>query len=149
MVHRSASFLLIALAALGCTAPSAPSYFSAEFELTDVDGQHLPVSSTASSPTIPLTLVSGHMSLDESGGAYISEDRIDAQSRYSLRTPYLFRIKGTDIRFDYATPPCPVGSPCPGPPTGTILDNGLHVQVVFPPTAPFQVYTFRVVQRAN
>lgn len=148
-LHRSASFLLFTIAILGCTAPSAPSYFSAEFVLTDVDGQHLPVNSTSSSRTLPLTIVAGHMALDESGGAYISEDRIDGQSRYSLTTPYSFRVKGTSIRFDYADPPCPLGEPCPAPPTGTILDNGLDVQIVFPPTSAFQVYTFRVVPRIN
>ena len=149
MLHRSASFLLVMLATFGCTAPSAPTYFSAEFVLTDVDGHSLPANSTSSSRALPVTLIAGYMSMDESGTAYLHEDRTDGQSRYSLDTPYFFTVKGTDIRFDYAIPPCTYGSPCPDPPTGTILDSGLHVQLVFPPTYAFQVYTFRVVPRVN
>jgi len=55
---------------------------------------------------------------------------------------YKYTIKGTTITFVPATP-CPIDVICAAPPTGEILDNGLRVQVVFPPGYVFQVYNFR------
>src|SRR5947207_15727152 len=70
--------LLVALAAIACTDPSAPASISAHFILTDVDGQHLPAVSAPSVGTPGQTIVSATLSLDQADGAILSEDRIDA-----------------------------------------------------------------------
>ncbi len=138
--------LLLAATTVACTAPSAPSFVTAEFVLTDVDGRTLPTGSPPGTGTPGPTIVSGYMAMDQGGGALISEDRIDpAGTRYNLTTPYTYTIKGTHIQFAF------VGSCfiaiCPTPPTGEILDNGIHVHVVFSPAYTFHVYNFRTVPR--
>jgi len=140
-----AVFLLLVLATVGCTAPSAPSYISAEFVLADVDGHPLPTGSPPSVGRPGPSIVSGSMALDQGGGAYISENRMDSNGTpYTVQNVYNYGIKYTHIKFEI---PCPPGIICPAGPTGEILDNGLRVQVVFPPNYPFTIYNFRTVPR--
>jgi hypothetical protein len=90
------------------------------------------------------TLVSGNMSLDQGGGAVISEDWIDAGGTHFNRTfVYIYTIKNSKIIFDY-TMPCGINANCVPLPTGQILDNGLHVQIVYSPGYAFQIYNYRV-----
>ena len=136
------ALLLIAFTIVGCTSPSEPGSVSAHFELTDVDGHALPAVSAPSVGTPGQTLVSATLSLDQAGGAILSEDRIDPGGTHFTNTlSYTYTIKGTRITFEET---CPDTAICAGPPTGMILDNGLHLQVVFPPGYWFQVYNFRV-----
>jgi len=135
--------LLVALATLACTDPSAPGAISAHFILTDVDGHQLPAVSPPSVGTPGQTIVSATLSLDQAGGAVLSEDRKDSGGAFFTNAlSYKYTIKGTTITFVPATP-CPIDVICAAPPTGEILDNGLRVQVVFPPGYVFQVYNFR------
>jgi len=138
-------FLLLALAVVACTDPSAPGAISARFELTDVDGQILPATSAPGIGTPGSTIVSGTMSLDLAGGAFISEDRIDSGgTQHTVSSNYLYTIKGSTIEFDYPQP-CPSTALCPRLPTGQVLNNGLGVEVDFGIPSPFQVYTFRTL----
>ena len=85
------------------------------------------------------------MSLDQEGGAIISEDRKDSNGTISTVTStYTYIIKGSQIEF-HLTPPCPINANCVAPPTGEIVDGGLRVRVVFPPGYPFQIYNFRTL----
>jgi hypothetical protein len=132
--------LLVAVAIISCTGPSEPSSISAHLILTDVDGHALP----AVTGTPGQTLVSGTMSLDQAGGAITSEDWVDSGGmHYVLTTGYTYTIRNSGITFDYARP-CAPSTPCPPPPTGRILDNGLHVQVLYSPDYAFQIYNYRV-----
>ena len=132
--------LLVAVATISCTGPSEPSSISAHLILTDVDGRALPA--TTGMPG--QTLVSGNMSLDEAGGAVISEDWTDAGGTHFPRTfVYIYSIKNSNITFDYPVP-CGPNANCAPPPTGRVLDNGLHVQVVYSPGFAFQTYNYRV-----
>lgn len=94
-------------------------------------------------------LVAGYMSLDQSGGGYIAETRVDSQNNhYSVATPYLYGVSGSHIKFDYANP-CALGTPCPAPPSGEIINEGLQVTVTFPESSILKVYTFRTVPRTE
>jgi hypothetical protein len=147
MFRRATAALLIAIGATGCTAPSAPSYFTADFILIDVDGLGLPVTGPDVHGMPGSRLIAGSMSLDEAGTGYIFEERVDAQNNhFSVATPYLYGVSGPNIKFDYAIP-CPYGVVCPEPPSGEIINEGLQVRVTFPPTSNFKVYTFRTVPR--
>ena len=137
--------LLLAIATTACTDPSAPSAISARFELTDVDGHGLPASSSPSGGAPGPTIIAGTMSLDQEGGAIISEDRKDSNGTiFTVTSTYKYVIKGSKIEFTMA-PPCPIDAICTGPPTGEILDGGIRVRVVFPPGYPFQIYNFRTL----
>jgi hypothetical protein len=86
------------------------------------------------------------MSLDQHGGALISEDRISPSgTRFTVTTPYTYTISGAVITFAFVGQ-CMIET-CSPPPTGAILDNGIHVQVVFPPESQFRVYNFRTLVR--
>jgi hypothetical protein len=138
-LHCQKAALLVAVATIACTDPSEPSAISAHFVLTDVDGRALP----ATAGTTGQTLVSGTLSLDQAGGAIISEDRIDSDGvQHSFQAGYTYTIKNSTITFEYVS--CPINANCAPPPTGQILDNGLHVQVSYPPVYLFQVYNYRV-----
>src|SRR5919204_5767051 len=107
MSFRTVAGLLLSVAVgISCTAPSAPSYVTAEFVLTDVDGHGLPASSPPALGLPGSTLIGAYMSLDQSGAAYIAEDRISQTTRYDMTTPYLYGVSGSRIKFDYANP-CP------------------------------------------
>ena len=147
MFRRATAALLIAIGATGCTAPSAPSYFTADFILIDVDGLGLPVTGPDVHGMPGSRLIAGSMSLDEAGTGYIFEERVDAQNNhFSVATPYLYGVSGPNIKFDYAIP-CPYGVVWPEPPSGEIINEWLQVRVTFPPTSNFKVYTFRTVPR--
>ena len=134
---RSVLVLLVAIAA--CTEPSEPSSISAQFILTDVDGVSLPAGSVPG-PTI----VSGTMVLNQLGFAAVTEDRVESNGTHTtITTHYIYTIRASQITF--ADPvPCPPNANCVAPPTGMILDNGLRVQLVFPPGYLFMVYNYRV-----
>ena len=136
-------FLLLAFAAAACTDPSAPGSISARFGLTDVDGHVLPAVSPPG--TNGSTLLSGTLSMDQAGGAIITQDWIESGgNRYTVTSNYVYTIRNSNIEFADAIP-CPIDAICAGPPTGEILDNGLRVRVVFPFAAPFQVFVFRTL----
>ena len=136
--------LLAVLAIAACTDPSSPPAISAQFVLLDVDGQPLPATASPSVGTPGQTIVSGTMVLDLGGTAVLSEDRIAADgSHYNVTNHYIYTINNSSITFDFQVP-CPINAICIAPPTGQILDNGLRIQVVFPPGSAFQVYNFQV-----
>ncbi len=85
------------------------------------------------------------MVLDIGGTALISEDRVAADGTlYNVTNHFTYTIKDSNIKFDFQVP-CPINAICnTGPPTGQILDNGLRIQVVFPPGYAFQIYNYRV-----
>lgn len=145
MFQRVAATLLIAIGATGCLEPSEPSSISAEFVLIDVDGLGLPVTNPDVHGMPGSRLVAGSMALDVGGTGYIFEERVDSQNNhFSVATPYYYSVSGSHINFDFAAP-CSPGALCPAPPSGEIVNEGLQVKVTFPPTAAFQVYTFRTV----
>ena len=130
--------LLVAVAIISCTGPSEPSSISAHFVLTDVDGFALP----ATNDTHSQTVVSGTLSLDQGGGAVISEDLLDAAGMHYLRNlGYSYTISNSKIIFDLG---CPPDADCAPPPTGQILDNGLRVQLSYAAGHVFQKYNYRV-----
>jgi hypothetical protein len=144
MPLRRQKLLFLFAFAVACTDPSAPGSISAHFELTDVDGHVLPVTPPAGTGTSE-PIVSGTMSMDQAGGAIITEDRIDSGgNRYTITRNYTYTIKNSTIEFADAIP-CPIDAICVAPPTGQILYNGLRVKVVFAVAAPFQVYLFRTL----
>ena len=84
------------------------------------------------------------MVLDLGGTAVLSEDRIAADgTRFNITNHYIYTINDSRITFDFQVP-CAPNANCVAPPTGAILDNGLRIQVVFPPGYSFQVYNFQV-----
>ena len=136
--------LLLALAITACTDPSSPPSISAQFVLLDVDGHPLPATAPPSVGTPGQTIVSGTIVLDLGGTAVLSEDRIAADgTHYNVTNHYTYTINNSSIKFDFQVP-CPINANCVPPPTGQILDNGLRIQVVFPPGYAFQVYNFQV-----
>jgi hypothetical protein len=138
-------FFILAFAAIACTDPSAPGTISARFELTDVDGQGLPAMAPPDEGIPGPTIIAGTMSLDQEGGAIISEDRLDSGgAQFTATSSYLYTIKGSTIAFDYSRP-CPLDTTCGPLPAGQILDNGLRVRIFFGVGSPFQVYTFRTL----
>jgi len=143
-LRRQKAFLILVLAIVACTEPSEPASISAQFILTDVDGRTLPAGSPPSVGSSGPTVISGTMSLDLAGNAVTAEDRIESDgTRVTITTHYTYIIKDGEITFSYAVP-CAPNAICPPPPTGQILDNGLRVQLVFPPGYAFQVYNYRV-----
>jgi hypothetical protein len=138
------SSLLLVLAMVACTDPSSPPSISAQFVLVDVDGHPLPATPPSSSGAPGPTLVSGTMVLDIGGTALISEDRVAADGTLdNVTNHFTYTIKDSNITFDFQVP-CPINGICVAPPTGQILDNGLRVQIVFPPGSAFQIYNYRV-----
>jgi hypothetical protein len=143
--RRQKLFLLLAFVVVACTDPSAPGSISAHFGLTDVDGHLLPAVAPSGTGTAGPTILSGTLSMDQAGGAIITQDWIESGgNRYTVTNNYVYTIKNSRIEFADAIP-CPIDAICVGPPTGEILDNGLRVRVVFPFAAPFQVFVFRVL----
>jgi hypothetical protein len=143
-LRRQTAFLVLALATAACTEPSEPPSISAQFILTDVDGQSLPAGSPPSAGTPGPTIVSGTMTLDIGGTAAIAEDRIESNGTHdSIVTHYVYTIKDGQLTFSDAVQ-CPINANCAQPPTGQILDNGLKAQLVFPPGYVFQVYNYRI-----
>ena len=137
--------MLIAIGVSGCIEPSAPSSIAAAFVLIDVDGLGLPVTGPDVHGMPGSRLIAGSMALNGDGTGYIFEERVDSQNNhFSVATPYFYKVSGANITFDYALP-CSPGAPCPAAPSGEIVNEGLRVKVTFPPTAAFQVYTFRTV----
>src|SRR5438067_13722300 len=108
--------LLVALATLACTDPSEPGAISAHFILTDVDGHQLPVASPPSLGTPGQTIVSATLSLDQAGGAVLSEDRKDSSAAFfpnALR--YKYTLKRTTTTFP-PPPPSPLDATLSPPP---------------------------------
>jgi hypothetical protein len=144
-LRRQTAFFLLILATAACTEPSEPPSISAQFILTDVDGQSLPADSPPTAGTPGPTIVSGTMTLDFGGTAVIAEDRIESNGTHdSIVTHYVYSIKDGQITFSYALPCGGINANCPVLPTGQILDNGLKAQLVFPPGYTFQVYNYRI-----
>jgi len=143
-LRRQKAVLLAVLAIAACTDPSSPPSISAQFVLVDVDGHPLPATPPSNSGTPSPTVVSGTMVLDLGGTAVLSEDRIATDgTHYNVTNHYIYTITNSSIKFDFQVP-CPINAICVAPPTGQILDNGLRIQVVFPPGSAFQVYNFQV-----
>jgi hypothetical protein len=143
-LRRQKSFLLLVLTMVACTDPSSPPAISAQFVLVDVDGHPLPATPPPSTGTPGPTIISSTMVLDIGGTAFISEDIIAADgTRSNVTTHYTYTIKDSSITFAFPVP-CPINANCVAPPTGQILQNGLRVQIVFPPGYTFQIYNYRV-----
>jgi hypothetical protein len=138
MQHSGPIGLLAVLTMLACTGPSEPGAISARFELTDVDGFPLPVTAPSGVAT-PGTVISGSVALDQLGGAITAEDRVDAGGNHiDIRTGYRYVIRGSNIDLQYAFP-----CDCKSPPTATIVDNGLNLQLIYGPEYTFHIYNYR------
>jgi hypothetical protein len=138
------ALLALIFAVVACTEPSEPASISAQFILTEIDGQSLPVGSPPSVGSTGPTIVSGTMVLNGSGIAAVTEDRVEPDGTHlTITIHYTYSINGSEIKFAYVVP-CGSNANCVALPTGQLLDNGLRAQLTFPPGFPFQVYNYRI-----
>jgi hypothetical protein len=122
------AFVLLAVSLAACSDSTGPRTVSAEFVLTDIDGRPLPTY-IAPTPGLTPTVVSGLLSLTESGEAVITEHRIEwngAEVTYIAH--YAYEIRDNQIQF-LMLQPCPPNANCIAPPKGTITGGHLAVEI--------------------
>ena len=117
LIGRKA-LILLAIPLAACTESTAPERLTAQFVLNDINGRALP---TYLSPTPGLTptILSGTLTLDNSGQAIMVEQRRQFDGTdITLTTNYTYEIKGSSIVFA-PLEPCPPNANCVGAPSGT------------------------------
>lgn len=135
--------LFLAIAAVACTDPSDPATITARFVLTDINGQQLPYTPPATAGSQPATILSGSLTLNNSGIAILEESQLNsAGGTTSVASRFRYRIAGATIEFSFETP-CTQGI-CAMLPTGELLDNGIHAQIGWPPQPSTVVYRYVV-----
>ena len=136
--------LFLAIAAVACTDPSDTPSIAAKFFLTDIDGQQLPYTRPSTNGSQSATIVSGSLILYNSGLAVLEENQLKSAGGVTLVTSRLrYNISGATIEFSFETP-CPPNAICVAPPTGELLDNGIHAQIVWPPLPTTVVYRYQI-----
>jgi len=136
--------LLLAIAPVACTDPSDPPSIQQSFFLTDINGQHLPYTLPATNGSPSATIVSGSLTLYNSGVAILEENQLNSAGGTTLvRSRLRYKITGATIEFSLE-PPCPSNAICAAPPTGQILDNGIHAEIMWPPLPSTVVYRYIV-----
>src|SRR6266571_1627436 len=124
------ALLLLAVSTIAChdsSRPTQPTVF-AQFVLNDINGRALPTY-PAPTPGLTPTIVSGSLTLDNSGKAVVSEHRIEWNGVETTNTvTYIYKINGTDIEFELS-PPCPINAICVAPPKGTITTTGVSLEI--------------------
>jgi len=135
--------LLLAIAPVACTDPSEPPSIQQSFVLTDINGQRLPYTRPSTSGSPSATIVSGWLTLYNSGVAVLEENQLTSSGTTLVRFRMRYKITGATIEFSSETP-CGPNANCPAPPTGEILDNGLHAEIAWPPLPTAVVYRYQV-----
>jgi len=136
--------LLLVIAPVACTDPSDPPSIQQSFFLTDINGQHLPYTLPATNGSPSATIVSGSLTLYNSGVAILEENQLNSTGGTTLvRSRLRYKITGAAIEFSLE-PPCPPNAICAAPPTGQILDNGIHAEIAWPPLPSTVVYRYIV-----
>ena len=142
--QHSNVLLLLAIAAIACTDPSELPSIQQSFYLTDINGQHLPYTRPATNGSPSATIVSGSLTLYNSGVAILEENQLNSAGGTTLvRSRLRYKITGAAIEFSLE-PPCPPNAICAAPPTGQILDNGIHAEITWPPLPSAVVYRYIV-----
>jgi hypothetical protein len=110
--------ILLAVSLAACTDSTAPERLTARFVLNDINGRVLPTYQ-APTPGLTPTILSGTLTLDNSGQAIIVEQRrLFDGTDITLTTNYTYEIKGSSIVFSMLEP-CPPNANCIAPPIGT------------------------------
>ncbi|MGH7651204.1 MAG: hypothetical protein ACREMS_05120 [Gemmatimonadaceae bacterium] len=141
---RQTSLLVLLLSALACKETSGPSVVTATFALHDINGRVLPTF-LAATPGFTTTIVSGSLTLDDSGRASIVEHRIEGNGTETDDTAsYNYKISGNKIDFESSVI-CIAVDGCPAPPVATIVGGGLSVDR-YPSGGAGIVYNYRIAQ---
>jgi hypothetical protein len=117
LIGRNA-LILLAIPLAACSESTAPERLTAQFVLNDINGRALPTYQAAT-PGNTATILSGTLTLDNSGQATMVEQRRELDgTEITLTMNYAYEIKGTSIIFSMLEP-CPIDASCMSPPTGT------------------------------
>jgi len=104
----------------------------------------LPYTRPATNGSPSATIVSGSLTLYNSGVAILEENQLNSAGGTTLvRSRLRYKITGATIEFSLE-PPCPSNAICAAPPTGQILDNGIHAEIMWPPLPSTVVYRYIV-----
>jgi len=101
---------------------------SAAFALNDIDGRPLPTY-IAATPGLTPTILSGSLSLAESGEAEMTEHRTEwngVDATYTVN--YAYEIRNNEIIFSMLQP-CPSNANCVAPPKGTISLGRIALEI--------------------
>jgi hypothetical protein len=136
--------LFLAIAVVACTDPSEPPSIAQSFFLTDINGQQLPFMRPSINESPSATVVSGSLTLLNSGVAIVEETQFTSPGETMLvRSRLRYKITGATIEFSFETP-CPSNAICAAPPTGRLLDNGIHAEILWPPLPSANVYRYQI-----
>lgn len=142
--QRFCLLLFLAIAAVACTDPSEPPSIQQSFFLTEINGQQLPAMLPSTNGSPSATVVSGSFTLYNSGVAILEENQLNSAGGTTLvRSRLRYKITGATIEFSYETL-CPPNASCVAPPTGQLLDNGIHAEIAWPPMPSTVVYRYQV-----
>jgi hypothetical protein len=136
--------LFAALSMVACHDTSGPGELR-QFVLHDVNGRPVPTF-LAPTPGETPTIVSGSLILNGAGQAVILEHRIEWDgAEHDYTSNYIYKITGSTIVFDRATP-CPPNALCAAPPKGTVTAFGVAVDWV-PSNPGFMVFNYDAIPR--
>jgi hypothetical protein len=142
--HHFDVLVLLAIAAIACTDPSEPPSIQQSFFLTEINGQHLPYARPATNGSPSATIVSGSLTLYNSGVAILEENQLNSVGETTVvRSRLRYKITDTTIEFSFETA-CPPNAICAQPPTGQLLDNGIHAEILWPPLPSTNIYRYQV-----
>jgi len=125
---RLNAFVLLAVSLAACNDSTGPRTVSALFVLNDIDGRQLPTY-IAATPGLTPTILSGTLSLAESGEAVMTEHRSEWNGVDATYTAnYAYEIRGNQLTL-LTLQPCPPNANCVAPPKGTIFLGRVALEV--------------------
>ena len=127
-----AAFVLLAVAALGCSDPVSPRGVSGHYVLVSINGEPLPYTVLQPIPEETITVLNGTVSLDFEGNATVAELRREHPQNNPTETTYTrasrYELDESTISFGFPQP-CPINAVCTGTAEGVVTESGLSVNV--------------------
>jgi hypothetical protein len=136
-LYRQKALLLVLISSIACQTTTAPGAVAAWFTLRAINGRPLPTY-LSSTPGPTVTIISAHLTLNEAGKAFMTEDRRNFDGTEATYTSTLdYRINGNQIEIG-CFGPTQATTLCLANFTGTIGGGGVSL-IINPTSADGQI----------